>query len=165
MSAPDNSGKAVEPAGIVPDGEDFLAMERPGGRRLGGLRPLRLFPLSEAEGWIVLLDGDGAQRGMIESLERLGAPASEAVRACLRRHEFLPEIESIISVSSKLEPSEWTVRTNRGIARFVLPHDSDFRRAGPFGALIMDADGIRYHIADRRKMDARSQRFVEWYIG
>lgn len=165
MSAPEDLEKAVEPAGIAPDGEDFLAMELPDGRRLGGLRPLRLFPLSEAEGWIALLDADGAERAIIESLERLGAPARIAVQACLRRHEFLPEIESIIRVSSKLEPSEWTVRTDRGIARFVLRHDSDFRRAGPCGALIVDADGIRYHIADRRKMDARSQRFVEWYIG
>ena len=150
---------------IARDGDNFLTLEWPDGRRLDGLRPLRLFPLSEPGNWIVLLDADGAEHFLIEALAALDQPERQTVEACLRRHEFLPEIQSILHVSSKLEPSEWEVRTDRGIARFLLQQDNDFRRAGPHGALIVDADGIRYHIADRRQLDAPSQRIVEWYIG
>jgi len=56
------------------------------------------------------------------------------------------------------------VDTDRGPTRFVLKTEDDVRRLGPYRALIIDAQGVRYLIPDTRDLDAYGRRAVERYL-
>jgi hypothetical protein len=67
-------------------------------------------------------------------------------------------------VSGSSEPCEWQVDTDRGPTRFVLRSEDDVRRLGPHGALVIDADGVRYLVTDTRRLDTFSRRTLEQYV-
>jgi hypothetical protein len=56
------------------------------------------------------------------------------------------------------------VETNHGNTRFVLKAEDDIRRLSVFEVMIVDANGGRYRVDDTRRLDARSRRFIEWYV-
>jgi len=82
----------------------------------------------------------------------------------LARREFVPVIRRVRNVSSYLEPAEWEVETDRGLTRVALRTEDDVRRLGPYRALVLDAQGIRYLVPDTRELDAYGRRAVERYL-
>jgi len=144
------------------DGE--LCAIEPDGTRLEGVIPLRLFPLTDPDHWIVLVDRRGRELTTIEDPRSLQANSAELLFAELKAREFVPQIEQILWVSGNSEPSQWRVATDRGITEFVLNDEKDIRRLGTHSVLIIDAHGMRYLIADDRKLDRNGRRIIEWYI-
>lgn len=131
---------------------------------IGGVVPLRLFPLSEPDDWIALLDSTGRELAVIEEVSRLDSSSREILATELARREFVPVILRIQGVSGNSEPCSWQVETDRGNTEFVLKNEDDIRRLGPLGVLIVDSHGIRYLIPDRTRLDNYSRRIVEWYV-
>jgi hypothetical protein len=129
-----------------------------------GVHPVRAFPLSDAEHWIALCDGQGHELVLIEDTQDLPAESRELLGAERAGREFLPTIQRIRSVSGSSEPCEWQVETDRGATRFMLKSEDDVRRIGPHRALVIDADGVRYLVADTRRLDAFGRRTLEKYI-
>jgi hypothetical protein len=126
--------------------------------------PTPLFPISEPDKWISLRGEDGIELACIEDLNTLSTDARKLLQEELARREFVPVIERIVRVSGTMEPSEWTVETDRGPTKFVLKSEDDVRRIGDHQILILDAHGTRYHIPDINTVDAKSRRIVEWYV-
>ena len=57
------------------------------------------------------------------------------------------------------------VVTNRGPTTFLMEDsDNDVRRLGPNRILLVDIHGIRYLIADTRRLDAASRRILDRYL-
>lgn len=134
------------------------------GFRVDGVTPLRLFPLSDPDRWIVLLDKEGREVASIEEPNQLDGDSATLLNQELKAREFVPHISKILWISGNSEPSQWRVATDRGVTEFVLNDEKDIRRLGVHGVLIIDAHGIRYLIHDDRKLDRYSRRIVEWYI-
>lgn len=134
------------------------------GFRVDGVTPLRLFPLTDPDRWIVLLDRNGREVASIDDPTRLDSDSATLLAQELKMREFVPQISKILWVSGNSEPSQWRVATDRGITEFVLNDEKDIRRLGTHGVLIIDAHGIRYLIADDRKLDRTGRRIIEWYI-
>ena len=134
------------------------------GNEHAGVVAVRAFPLSDPGHGISLCDADGHELAWIESLEQLSPSVRTLVEEALVRRELVPVIERIVRVSAPTEPAEWHVETDRGLARFVLNSEEDVRRLDDRRALILDAHGIRYLIADLDRLDAASQRFLERYL-
>lgn len=126
--------------------------------------PLRLFPLSEPLRWIALLDSEGRERALLESLESLPAADRELLTEELSRREFVPIIQRVTWVSGNSEPCSWKVQTDRGETEFVLKDENDIRRLGPHSVLVVDSHGIRYLIPNREQLDAYTKRVIEWYV-
>ncbi|HEX3601994.1 MAG TPA: DUF1854 domain-containing protein [Lacipirellulaceae bacterium] len=126
--------------------------------------PTALFPISDPEKWISLRGPDGIEQACVEDPNSLSAETRELLRDELARQEFVPVIERIVRVSGTMEPSEWTVETDRGPTSFVLESEDDVRRIGDNQIVIVDAHGTRYHIPDLNAVDAKSRRIVEWYV-
>jgi Domain of unknown function (DUF1854) len=160
-----NAPSARIPAfGLYHDEWGQLVLIDADGVRHVGIIPQRMFPFSDPDKWLSLLDPRGHEIVCIENMSELSPAALEVLQIDLSRREFVPVITRIIRVSSILEPCDWVVETDRGRTQFVLKAEEDVRRLGPNQALVVDASGIRYLIRDFEKMDAASQTVLERYV-
>ncbi len=80
------------------------------------------------------------------------------IEAELAAREFMPEIRSIVGVSTYATPSVWTVRTDRGQTDLVLRGEEDIRRLTGSTLLISDSHGIHYLIRDLSALDKPSRK-------
>ena len=141
-----------------------LVLTQPDGQEHVGVVPVRAFPIGHPHGWLVLCDAEGRELCCIEDLADLPQAPRALLEDELARREFVPVIRRVRNVSSYLEPAEWEVDTDRGPTRFVLRTEDDVRRLGPYRALILDAQGVRYLVPDTRELDAYGRRAVERYL-
>jgi hypothetical protein len=141
---------------------DLVMIDAEGGRHVGVV-PLRMFPFSDRERWISLIDADNKEVLLIEDVTLLPRHLFDLIQEELANREFLPVVERVIHVTSDLEPCEWQVLTDRGTIKFVLKTEDDVRSLGPGKSLIVDATGMRYLVPDYRKMDSYSRRVMEEY--
>lgn len=129
-----------------------------------GIELVRAFPLSDPRHFIAVCDAQGRELMWIPDLESLPAPLARQIEDELAKREFVPIIQRILSVSAAVEPSEWEVLTDRGRTSFVLDSEDDVHELDEHRALITDAHGIRYLIADVRQLDSRSRHLLERFL-
>ncbi|MFO0907698.1 MAG: DUF1854 domain-containing protein [Isosphaeraceae bacterium] len=129
-----------------------------------GVEPIRAFPFSDPDRFIVFCDADGREILCLDSLAKLDVSTRQLVEEQLALREFQPIIERIVRVSGEGSPSEWQVETDRGPTRFTLDSDDDVRRLGDHRVLIVDARKLRYSIDDIRVLDAQSRRVLERFL-
>ena len=146
--------------------DDFgrLVLTDAAGVRHVGVEPVRAFPLSEPRQWIALVDVDGRELATVPSPADLDDATRELLEAELSRREFLPVIERIVAVTVDTEPTEWTVHTDRGPTKFFVEGSDAFRRLEADRCLIVDTQGVRYLIPDRKRLDAHSRRLLDHYF-
>jgi hypothetical protein len=133
------------------------------GREHVGVEPVRDFPISDPKHWISLVSAEGKELACVEEPEKLPPDVRKVLEDDLARREFVPVIHTIERITST-DPTEWTVTTDRGPTKFVVKSDDDIRRLGRHRALVVDAYGIRYFIADTKKLDAPSRKLLERYL-
>jgi hypothetical protein len=150
-----------------------IALERdPFGRlvaRIDGcahvdVAPVRAFPLSAPDEGFALLDAAGHELAWFADPAALGPDAAQLFRAALAEREFMPEITSLLDVSSYSVPSTWRIGTDRGPTDLVLRALEDIRHVAPRGLLITDTHGIHYRVLDIRRLDRKSRRFLEHFL-
>ncbi len=129
-----------------------------------GIAPIRLYPLSDPDHWISLVDASGNELLCLEGLGDLPPETQELLEEELEQREFLPIIRCIERVSAHEAPSEWRVLTDRGETTFFVNHEDDVHRLGTHAAVIIDAHGIRYLIPDLRLLDSSSRRILDRYV-
>jgi hypothetical protein len=134
------------------------------GRQHTGVEVVRAFPLSDPRHGIAICDARGRELVWLDDLDALPPPLARQIEEELAKHEFVPIIRRIVKVSAPVEPSEWEVETDRGRTSFVLNSEDDVHELDEHRALITDAHGIRYLIADIGQFDANSRRLLERYL-
>ena len=134
------------------------------GQRHEGVEPVRDFPISDPEHWISICDAEGRELVSVKDASTLSPSVREFLERDLARREFVPLIGRIIGVPAETEPTEWEVETDRGRTRFLLNSADDVRRLGPYRALVIDTQGIRYLIEDTRQLDPASRRILDRYL-
>jgi hypothetical protein len=134
------------------------------GVRHVGVEPVRAFPITEPDMWISLRDAAGRELVCIDDISRLPPCVRQTLEVDLAQREFMPLIQRIVRLSGDTEPAEWEVETDRGFVQFVLKTEDDIRRLDDCRVLIVDAQGIRYLIANLRALDSHSQRILERYV-
>ncbi len=134
------------------------------GREHAGVEVVRGFPITAPRRGISLLGTDGRELVWIEALDEVEEPTRQLLEEELPRREFLPQLRRVLRVSGVVEPTEWEVETDRGVARFILNSEDDVRRLGEGRAMVIDAHGIRYLIANVEALDPLSRRLLERYL-
>ena len=134
------------------------------GREYIDVKPIRIFPISDPEHWVVICDADGNELICVEDLNHLSDQIRQLLLEELRVREFLPIIKKVMGISSRFEPSEWKIETDRGETCFVLNDEDDIHRLSTYRILIIDAHRIRYLIPDMRRLDSSSRRLLAHYI-
>ena len=125
--------------------------------------PARAFPYSDPERFISFLDAAGRERASVAQMSELPPDEQELVRQALAEREFIPEITRVVRVVDEQDPEVWEVETDRGPTRFLLRNADDVRRLGPHRQLIVDVHGVRYSVADSRRLDPFTRRVLARY--
>ena len=146
--------------------DDFgrLVLVDGAGQRHVGVEPVRAFPLSSPDEWISLVDSSGREQCVIRRLSELSCDLREAVERELALRDFLPVVQQIVNISTDADPSQWQVETDRGAAQFVLTGEDAIRRLGPNRLMITDSQGVRYLVADFRRLDAASRKLLANFL-
>jgi hypothetical protein len=134
------------------------------GEEFVGVAPVRAFPVQAPHRGISLVRDGGKEVAWIEDMADLPADIAALVTEELDGREFMPEIQSIKSVSSFATPCTWTVATDRGNTEFVLKGEEDIRRLGAFSLLIADSHGIHFLIRDMFAIDKGSRKILDRFL-
>ena len=142
--------------------DEKVTLLTPTGDRHVGVRIVRAFPFTAADGPVAVVDSNGHEIIWIKNLESLSLTQQQFILSQLEREEFLPRIHFIESVS-RGTPRQWNVATDRGQNSFEQAF-SDGVIWHPDGSVsITDCDGICYLIPAVQKLDRRSRRLLERY--
>ena len=128
------------------------------------LTPMSLFPLSEDNKNIVLLDAKQQEVFYIDDLQQLEPALANDIQVALLRNRFILKLLKIHKVSSLRTPAEWKVLTDRGESSLVFSSEEAIRRLPEDGALIQDSQGIRYLVTKIGSLDSSSRKVIEYYI-
>ncbi|MGO4413668.1 protein of unknown function [Cupriavidus sp. OV038] len=129
-----------------------------------GVVPVRAFPIAAPDDGVGLISTDGRELAWIPRLDTLPAPMRALIESELAAREFMPEIRSIVGVSTYATPSVWTVRTDRGQTDLVLRGEEDIRRLTGSTLLISDNHGIHYLIRDLSALDKPSRKILDRFL-
>lgn len=135
------------------EGEDFV-----------GVIPVRAFPIQAPTRGISLVRDGGKEVAWIDDLVEQPEAIRFLITEELEGREFIPEIETIRSVSSFATPCTWYVKTDRGETEFVLKVDEDIRRVGEASLLIADSHGINFLVRDMFRIDKGSRKILDRFL-
>jgi hypothetical protein len=150
--------------GLNVDAWGRLTMIDAQGERFVEVEAVRCFPISEPQRFIAICDRSGKELAMIEQLDELPQSVRQVLEQALDEREFLPVIQRVLRVAHDVEPSEWTVETDRGTTTFVLKSEDDVRRLDGRRYLVVDSHGVRYLIPDAGRLNAASRHALDRYL-
>ncbi len=128
------------------------------------LTPMSLFPLSEDNKNIVVLDANQQEVFYIDDLQQLEPVLANDIQVALLRNRFILKLLKIHKVTNLRTPAEWKVLTDRGESSLVFSSEESIRRLPEDGALIQDSQGIRYLVPKIGSLDSFSRKVIEYYI-
>lgn len=128
------------------------------------LTPMSLFPLSEDNKNIVILDANQQEVFYIDDLQQLEPVLANEIQVALLRNRFILKLLKIHKVTNLRTPAEWKVLTDRGESSLVFSSEEAIRRLPEDGALIQDSQGIRYLVPKIGSLDSFSRKVIEYYI-
>jgi hypothetical protein len=126
--------------------------------------PVRAFPIQSPDQGISLVRDGGKEVAWIDDLATLDTALRTLVQDELDGREFMPEISSVVTVSSFATPCNWTVKTDRGDTEFTLKGEEDIRRIGEKSLIIADNHGIQFLIRDMFTIDKNSRRILDRFL-
>ena len=125
--------------------------------KIENLKVLLAFPLSKPHEYVVLLDGEGKEVGLIRCLSDLPRDSRRCLEEELDRKYYTPVIRKVRHVKTEGGLSRWEVETDRGPRDFLLRGSRENVIDLEDGRMIIsDIDNNRYEIPDISKLDAKS---------
>ena len=132
-----------------------------GGKKIEGLQPRRLFPVSGLNRYIALMDDEGDAVCIIRSLESLLPESREAVSGALDEYYMIPKITKVLNWQIRHGCHVWTVETDHGqVVIEITDNTNQVKRLYDDRILIKDGADNRYEIPDLNKLDARSLKLI-----
>ena len=123
---------------------------------------VRLFPLTDPNTWISLLDKEGREVGVLLDLVGLSAENHALVQEELRRRYLVPEVSRILARKPRFDLMEWTVETDRGPTTFLTRNlREQMQPPGSDRIIITDIEGNRYDVPCLEALDPISRRRLE----
>lgn len=126
---------------------------------IAGLEPRRLFPFSNKQSYITLLDENEKEVALVRDLSELDEDSVCALEECFAEYYLIPEITRMIDCISKNGTLTWVVETDRGQISFRIRNRQNdikvFRGTGRI--IIRDFNDNRYEIKDYNRLDRKSK--------
>ena len=135
------------------------------GTVIDDLEPRRLFPVSNTEQYITLLDKNEREVGFVRDFSELDEASEEALRQCFAEFYRIPKIERVLESVEEFGSLTWRVMTDLGEVSFrIRNRHSDIKLLRDGRVLVRDASDNRYEIPDWGKLDKRSRHLLFSYI-
>ncbi len=134
------------------------------GRSFENLEPRRLFPVTDLNRFITLLDEKGAEQAGIRDLNTLPAGQRAIIEDCLNEYYLVPKILKIWAYEERFDGLTLHTETDKGPAdieiRILI---KGFKLEG-VRALLRDVNDNRYEIPDVTKLDNLSRQILGRYL-
>ena len=128
------------------------------------VEPRCLFPSSNRESFITLLDENGNEQAVIRELRTLPKDQQAIIRECMEEYYLIPRIIKILNTTEKFGLITLDTETDRGPARIEIRNLLyGFKQVGN-RLLLRDGNDNRYEIPDLARLDARSRHLLDNYI-
>ena len=132
------------------------------GTVIENLEPRRLFPFSNKNMFITLLDSEEKEVALIRDFDEVDEQSRKVLNDCFEDYYLIPEITRVCDVIVKNGTMKMVVETDRGKITFQIRnrhHDIKMFR-GTGRIIIRDFNDNRYEIKDYTKLDRKSQRLL-----
>ena len=130
------------------------------------LEPRRLFPFSDPNMYITLLDEKEKEVGFVRDLTEIDDDSRKALEECFAEYYMIPKISALLESVDKFGSLNWVVETDRGRVAFQIRNrHSDIKQMGRSNRVIIrDANDNRYEIPDYTALDAHSKHLLFSYL-
>jgi hypothetical protein len=145
------------------DNQGRLIIRDVQGTEYADVRPIRLFPITDPEGWISICDSQYSELLCIESIEAVPPESRHLFREALNRCMFTPVIRQITRSIPAGNTVHLFIETDRGATDICIDTEDIYRLSGN-GILIKDLCGIRYLIPDTRQLSVHSTKILNTYL-
>ena len=131
------------------------------GTVLEDLEPRRLFPISQKDMYITLLDRDEKEAAVVRALDELDEDSARALCECFDEFYRIPRITRVLSCNEKSGGLTWLVETNYGKVKFRVSNRYINIKKFPKGRVVIrDTNDNRYEIVDWNALDAHSRHLT-----
>jgi Domain of unknown function (DUF1854) len=119
-------------------------------------------PLSRPGKYVSLLNGKGEEIRMLPDLEALDPTSRAVAERELQRRYLTSRIQRVVSLKQEFGVTYWEVDTERGRRDFVVRDlQENCVWLSESHLLLIDVDGSRFEIPDRRELDEHSRLLLE----
>ena len=142
----------------------LVDVELTDGRKFENLEPKRLFPVSDLNKFITLLDENGVEQAVIRDMSTLPADQRRVIEDCLEEYYRVPQIQRIWAYEERFDGLTLHTETDKGPADIeIRVLITGFRMDG-VRALLRDINDNRYEIPDVTKLDNLSKQILGRYL-
>ena len=136
------------------------------GQIIENLEPRRLFPITDTEHYITLLNDKEKEIALIRSLSDLDEVSREVLEDCFREYYMIPKITQILEVHDKFGVLEFKAMSDRGVVSFrIRNRHSDIKNLHDSGRIVIrDSDDNRYEIPQFEDLDKHSKHCLFSYV-
>ena len=135
------------------------------GTVIENLEPRRLFPVTNAEMFITLLDHDEKEVAFVRDLQELDPASADELRKCFKEYYRIPKVTKLLESDEKFGSLTWKVETDRGTVSFrIRNRHSDIKCLDGKRVLIRDTNDNRYESPDYTALDMHSRRLLFSYL-
>ncbi|RJS83817.1 DUF1854 domain-containing protein, partial [Candidatus Bathyarchaeota archaeon] len=118
-------------------------------------RVVRAFPLTMPWRYIILIDENGREVGLLRDLKCLDEKSMKALKEELERVYFIPKIKKIHRIKEEFGILIWETETDKGPRRFEVTSRRNIKKMGKRRIILRDADGNLYDIRDYADLDQK----------
>ena len=143
-----------------------VRLEKSNGEVIASLEPKKLFPYTDPDHYITLLEEAKNEKAVIKDISELSEESREAIEACFKEIYMIPNITQVYLRTAKAGTLTLKVDTDRGgpITFRIRNSNSDIKMLSDVRMVIRDSDDNRYEIPDVTKLDKKSLRQLYPYI-
>ncbi len=130
------------------------------------LEPRKLFPFTNSEMYITLLDKSEKEVGFVRKLDEIDEESRKVLLDCFKEYYMIPKISRLLECEDKFGVLKWTVDTDRGVITFQIRNrHSDIKKLyGTNRVIVRDSNDNRYEIPDVTVLDSRSNHLLYSYL-
>ncbi len=125
---------------------------------------MRCFPWSRPQRYVSIVDPDGEEIVLLETLDELSEESRRVVERQLATRIFNPVIRRVIEHKREFGIASIIAETDRGTVTFQVRTRDDIRMLSATRALFRDADGNIYELPDVTQLDPASRKRLEHYF-
>jgi len=134
------------------------------GEKITVKRVVRAFPLTMPWRYIILIDENGREIGLLRDIKELDEPSIRVLKEELEKAYFIPKIKKIRQIKEEFGVLIWDTETDKGPRRFEVTSRRNVKKMGKRRIIIRDADGNLYDIPDYACLDQKSIILLESVI-
>lgn len=136
------------------------------GTVIENLEPRRLFPVTDTEHYISLLNDKEKEIALIRNPSDLDEASRQVLEDCFREYYMIPKIARILEVHDKFGVLEFKVLSDRGEISFrIRNRHSDIKNLHGTGRIVFrDSNDNRYEIPCFDDLDKHSRHCLFSYV-